>query len=341
MPNGLDLIYFANNHLSSASLVMDDSGTLQSGNRYMPFGEVRTISGVTNISKTDFGYTGQRNNSDIGLMDYSARYYSPYLNRFIQPDTIVPNMSNPQSLNRFTYTSNNPINRIDPTGHDDLCEGFPAGHPESCECVDDPVGCELREKRALLISQYGIEISFSGMTDAEMLQFVAELLHIISKAGPEFIDKYLRGTNYKVKSAEMKEGKCGYHRSGKIGMRYGNADCNYSGTALHETIHVIDFRSGWELSKGMMNYVGASYEKENWLGNLSILLGFKDPTYKVGPEHAPSYGSKGMRYPLNHREDLAESVEEYFGFGNIRIKEDEKRSEFIYHLLTTGEILTP
>lgn len=41
------------------------------------------------------------------------------LGRFIQPDTIVPNPMNPQSLNRYSYVRNNPVNLIDPTGHID------------------------------------------------------------------------------------------------------------------------------------------------------------------------------------------------------------------------------
>ena len=87
----------------------------------MPFGEARTISGMTNISETDFGYTGQRNNSYIKLLDYKARSYSPYLNRFIQPDSIIPNLYIPQSLNRFSYTLNNPVKYIDPSGHKTIC----------------------------------------------------------------------------------------------------------------------------------------------------------------------------------------------------------------------------
>jgi len=43
--------------------------------------------------------------------------YSPALGRFIQPDTIVPDMYNPQSLNRYSYVLNNPIRYTDPTGH--------------------------------------------------------------------------------------------------------------------------------------------------------------------------------------------------------------------------------
>jgi hypothetical protein len=46
-----------------------------------------------------------------------ARWYSPSIGRFVQPDTIIPDPLNPQSLNRYSYVSNRPLNLVDPTGH--------------------------------------------------------------------------------------------------------------------------------------------------------------------------------------------------------------------------------
>ena len=46
-----------------------------------------------------------------------TKTYSPYINHFIQPDSIIPNPANPQSLNRYSYANNNPLNYTDPTGH--------------------------------------------------------------------------------------------------------------------------------------------------------------------------------------------------------------------------------
>ncbi len=56
---------------------------------------------------------------------YNARYYDPTLHRFIQADTIVPDPSDPQTLNRFSYVNNNPVRYKDPTGHfpNELDEG--------------------------------------------------------------------------------------------------------------------------------------------------------------------------------------------------------------------------
>ena len=67
--------------------------------RYAPFGGWRTEP-TTNL--TDRAYTGQRENMDLGLYYYNARYYLPDLGRFLSADTIVPDPARPQSLNRFS-----------------------------------------------------------------------------------------------------------------------------------------------------------------------------------------------------------------------------------------------
>jgi RHS repeat-associated protein len=116
------LVYFLTDPLGSVVAVTDANGALVSEQRYLPFGEVRTDVGT--ISQTDFGYTGQRNldgqgaTFDLGLMDYKARFYDPYItHEFIQPDSIIPDQNNPQSLDRYTYVLNNPIRYNDPSGH--------------------------------------------------------------------------------------------------------------------------------------------------------------------------------------------------------------------------------
>ena len=66
---------------------------------------------------TTYRYTGQRTESELGLMFYGSRWYDPALGRWAQADTIVPQPGNPQSLNRYSYVLNNPMRYTDPTGH--------------------------------------------------------------------------------------------------------------------------------------------------------------------------------------------------------------------------------
>jgi RHS repeat-associated protein len=70
-------------------------------------------------SANSIGYTGQRLDSETGLMALGngERYYSPSYARFIQQDSFSGNGSMPQSLNRFAYGLNNPNKFTDPSGH--------------------------------------------------------------------------------------------------------------------------------------------------------------------------------------------------------------------------------
>ncbi len=50
-------------------------------------------------------------------MSYGGSCFRSTLNRFLSADTIVPDPVNPQQFNRYTYSLNNPVNYLDPTGH--------------------------------------------------------------------------------------------------------------------------------------------------------------------------------------------------------------------------------
>src|SRR6185295_6834750 len=81
---------------------------------YYPFGEHWQDTGSVNVP---YKYTGQELDASTGLYFYKSRYYDARLGRFIQPDTIVPDMYNPASWNRYGYARNNPLKYMDPTGH--------------------------------------------------------------------------------------------------------------------------------------------------------------------------------------------------------------------------------
>ncbi len=108
------LYYILKDQLGSASVVTDAITGLPLGEqRYYPYGETRWTTGTI---YTDKLYTGQRD-TGLGVYDYGARMYDPKLGRFLSPDTIGTSPSNPQSWNRYSYVTNNPLRYTDPTGH--------------------------------------------------------------------------------------------------------------------------------------------------------------------------------------------------------------------------------
>jgi hypothetical protein len=65
----------------------------------------------------------------------NARYYIGSIGRYASADTIVPDPTNPQSLNRLSYVRNNPINLIDPTGNFGIC--FQQGTADQANIGDE------------------------------------------------------------------------------------------------------------------------------------------------------------------------------------------------------------
>ena len=71
--------------------------------------------------QTDYRYTGKELDKEIGLHYYGQRYYEAGTGRFTQQDPRIFNdimgiLANPQGLNAYAYTENNPVRYIDPNG---------------------------------------------------------------------------------------------------------------------------------------------------------------------------------------------------------------------------------
>jgi len=78
-----------------------------------------------------YKFTGKELDEESGLYNYGARMYSPTMGRFLTPDwsakpVPVPyaDLTNPQTLNLYSYAYNNPTRFTDPDGH---CPGCITG----------------------------------------------------------------------------------------------------------------------------------------------------------------------------------------------------------------------
>ena len=108
--------YYHEDNLKSSSVLTDSSGTRVEVNTWYPFGSVE-LADPQAAFQVSRRFTGQVFDAESGLYYYGARYFDPELGRFIQPDTTIPDLGNPQSYNRYAYCVNNPLRYTDPSGH--------------------------------------------------------------------------------------------------------------------------------------------------------------------------------------------------------------------------------
>jgi RHS repeat-associated protein len=115
---GSGMHYFHTDHLSSTTVVTDQTGLEVEEMGYLPFGALL----YDNVRqggqwRSVFRFTGQEYDAEFALYNYNARLYDPIMGRFISPDHIMQDYYNPQNLNRYAYCINNPLIYVDPTGH--------------------------------------------------------------------------------------------------------------------------------------------------------------------------------------------------------------------------------
>ncbi|MHB1132680.1 MAG: RHS repeat-associated core domain-containing protein [Chloroflexota bacterium] len=113
MRQGGELFYLLSDHLGSTSATVRPGGGDLRETWYGPWGNTRLSLGSP---PTDNLFTGQKLDASTDLYYYGARYYDPSLGRFLSPDKVDPDSKSPQTLNRYSYVSNNPLKYVDPSG---------------------------------------------------------------------------------------------------------------------------------------------------------------------------------------------------------------------------------
>jgi RHS repeat-associated protein len=108
--------YHTTDKLGSAVLVMNASGVVIENNRTLPYGEAWQAESTPSTSDKKF-VTYQRDAESS--LDYAMnRYYGSMSERMQSVDAGAPILRKPSTLNRYVYTTNDPINFTDKAGND-------------------------------------------------------------------------------------------------------------------------------------------------------------------------------------------------------------------------------
>jgi RHS repeat-associated protein len=139
--------YQFNNHLGSVGLELDDEARIISYEEYTAYGSTsyQAVRSQTEAPKR-YRYTGKERDEESGLCYHGARYYAPWLTRWVSPD--------PASLvdgqNLYIYVRDNPVIRHDPDGRQQeetqaYYGTIPSGlsKREAIEAINSGIGVEL------------------------------------------------------------------------------------------------------------------------------------------------------------------------------------------------------
>ncbi|MDQ2808148.1 MAG: hypothetical protein M3Z04_14730, partial [Chloroflexota bacterium] len=304
-PSGNGQYRLVGDHLGSTTLLVDTATppTVVQRQYHKPYGEIAFQWTLGGSSLTSVGFTGQRLDTDTGLMYYGARFYDAVLGYFVSADPIGIDKKLAQSRNRYAYVGNNPLSYVDPSGN------TRAVPDTSWENEHDYLMSQLTENG---INPVNGDATWTDDQLWRVLNGVRQMRHAFGWSADEFMFAMgistqnpltiTRNHTYfdPVCNCSVINRTAGTYTDGHIEF-YDSAFNAYnsandpkigyydpaSATTIHELAHLMDIRSNYKYSSHLMDATHSTYD-----GN----------KYKLGGERSSSV------YPINEKEDWAESV---------------------------------
>ncbi|TKJ73806.1 toxin [Pseudomonas sp. CFBP13508] len=109
------LRYTLEDHLGSCVMELNEEAVITSEEGYYPFGETAWMAPESEIEYRFIRYSGKEMDAS-GLYYYGARYYAPWLQRWVSADPA----GDVDGLNLYAFVSNNPVGYIDADGQGKL-----------------------------------------------------------------------------------------------------------------------------------------------------------------------------------------------------------------------------
>ena len=117
MIQGSNTYYFIYNGHGDVTALTDSSGNVVATYSYDEFGNQTSSTGSV---YNPLRYSSANNayyDTETSLYKMGARYYQPDVGRWLTRDSYKGEQASPQSLNKYIYVANNPINNTDSTGY--------------------------------------------------------------------------------------------------------------------------------------------------------------------------------------------------------------------------------
>lgn len=223
--------YEYDNHLSSASVELDQDGALVSYEEYHPYGTTAFQLGknATEVKSKRYRYTAKERDDETGFSDHGARYYAAWLGRWISADPV----GIADGVNLYQYVAGNPVRLVDRSGlagtsPSDI-PGLISDHPNLLKAWD-----AATEK--VLGPRYG-----SGTAEQLRRQFAKDVEQLA-------IDQGTMGSN-RAKGTAIHAGRQMYSRvRSEFGRTLEKAGSSVKGLQAHHADHTVANNPGGSLN---------------------------------------------------------------------------------------------
>ncbi|NJK65102.1 MAG: RHS repeat-associated core domain-containing protein [Synechococcaceae cyanobacterium SM2_3_1] len=127
--------YYLRDSIGSVIGLVDENSQLVADFQYDGFGNLRSQSelGIPTETSGDFRFHGQWLEQSTGLYQMRARNYDPISGRFLSRDPAGINLNQPEDLNTYMFSRNNPFFYIDPEG----TISFSISELNVCQLIND------------------------------------------------------------------------------------------------------------------------------------------------------------------------------------------------------------
>ncbi|MDD2916550.1 MAG: RHS repeat-associated core domain-containing protein [Candidatus Gracilibacteria bacterium] len=197
-------------HLGGSNLDTNINGDVLQITDYLPY-EKERLTQQNSSYKNKYGFGGKEKDSESDLQYFEARYYNNGLGRFTSQDRVhwevgqtkrgIGALSDPQSLNSYSYARNNPVILTDPSG-----EWLESSDATSMFKTYMDQGADLN---------YNIKYTYEGPIKAGPVTILKKSpFKTMSDTLPSYLAKTAPGSVYDIKRSEdfmwMKNGKGEY-----------------------------------------------------------------------------------------------------------------------------------
>jgi RHS repeat-associated protein len=193
--------YYFSDHLGSHDVIANATGTVTEQDiDYYPYGGEQEDYSTAPVAQ-NYKFTGKERDAESGLDNFGARYDASSMGRFMTPDPLGGHQEDPQTLNKYAYVRNNPLNLTDPTGLDLYLQGC---GDASNTCKDNFVGTTDDKGN---FTRTTIQSDASGNFDGHDVSFDSSGIHIDDK----YQGVYAPGTDATRVNGDEDSGFAGTH----------------------------------------------------------------------------------------------------------------------------------